>query len=390
MVEIHGEFDPAFRGVRDKLAKQIKYFGGGGAASVYLHGEKVVDIWGGVATNTGDPWQEDTRSLVWSTTKAVPATCVHILVSEGLIDYDEPVATYWPEFAQSGKEGITVRQLLSHQAGLYQVRGLIERPSDILHWDNMVDALAGVEPLHEAGAANGYHAFNIGWLLGALIEKVSGQTFKEFLKSRLQDPLELSGLVIGAEDDELENIADVIGMPSHFKRSRIKARYKVPGFVPPGTLRRLVSRGITPNRMWRYLGDPEFYKATIPAINGTFDARSLAKMYTMLANKGEYQGTRYISEDVIDQAREVQTTRWDKVTLYPLHWRLGYHRADALTEQHPEAFGHFGFGGAGGWANPEQGLAFGLVHNGNPMSLLGQVRCVAITGAVYDGAKKAA
>jgi CubicO group peptidase (beta-lactamase class C family) len=226
-------------------------------------------------------------------------------------------------------------------------------------------------------------------LLGALIEKVSGMSFKEFLNSRLKEPLGLEGLVIGAEQDELADIADIIGMPSIFEESRIRARYHVPGYVPPGMLRRLVSRGITPKRLWRYLGDPDFYKATIPAVNGTFDARSLAKMYAMLANKGEFEGKRYIDESIIDQAREVQTTRMDKVAIYPLHWRLGYHRADALTEKHPEAFGHFGFGGAGGWANPEKSLAFGLVHNGNPMSVLGQVRCVAITGSVYEGAKKA-
>lgn len=390
MVEIYGECDSAFTGVRDHLIKQIRYFGGGAAASIYFEGEKVVDIWGGIRSNDGKPWEEDTRSLVWSTTKAVPSTLVHMLVSDGLIDYEEPVSTYWPEFAQSGKESITVRQLLSHQAGLYQVRGLIERPSDILDWDAMIDGLAGIHPLHKPGRANGYHAFNIGWLLGALIEKVSGMTFKEFLKIRLQEPLHLKGLVIGAEDSELKNLADIMGMPSLFEESKIKDRYYVPSYVPRGMMRRMVSRGLTPKRMWRYLGDPEFYKATIPAVNGTFDARSLAKMYAMLANKGEFEGVRFIDSAVIDQAREVQTTRLDKVTLYPLHWRLGYHRADSLTENHPEAFGHFGFGGAGGWANPEAKLAFGLVHNGNPMSVLGQVRCVAMTGSVYEGARKAA
>lgn len=389
MIEIHGYCDPAFTGVRDKLARQIKYFGGGAAASVYYQGEKVVDIWGGIATNRGKAWQEDTRALVWSTTKGVPATLIHMLVSDGLIDYDETVAKYWPEFAQQGKESITVRQLLSHQAGLYQVRGLIERPSDILNWDEMVDALAGIPSVHEPGKANGYHAFNIGWLLGALIEKVSGMPFKDFLRTRLQEPLKLEGLVIGAEDEELANLADIIGMPSLRENSRIRDRYYVPDYIPRGMMRRLVSRGITPRRMWRYLGDPRFYKAVIPAVNGTFDARSLAKMYAMLANKGEFEGVRFINENVIEQANEVQTTRFDKVAIYPLHWRLGYHRADALREKYPEAFGHYGFGGAGGWANPQENLAFGLVHNANPMSMLGQVRCVAMTGSVYEGARKA-
>jgi CubicO group peptidase (beta-lactamase class C family) len=389
MVEIYGQYEPAFEGVSKQLARQIKYYGGGAAASVYFEGEKVVDIWGGTATNKGEEWKEDTRSLVWSTTKGVPATLLHMLVTDGLVDYEKPVAEYWPEFAQNRKEKITVRQLLSHQAGLYQVRGLIERPSDVLDWDNMVDALAGIEPKHAPGRANGYHAFNIGWLLGAIIERVSGMSFKEFLRTRLQEPLSLQGLVVGADEDQLGNIADIVGMPSIFEESKIKDRYYVPSYVPRGMLRRMVSRGLTPKRMWRYLGDPEFYKACIPAMNGTFDARSLAKMYAMLANWGEFDGVRFISEEVIEQAREVQTTRLDKVTIYPLHWRLGYHRADSLLENHPEAFGHFGFGGAGGWANPDMNLSFGLVHNGNPMSLTGQVRCVAMTGSVYEGARKA-
>jgi len=130
-----------------------------------------------------------------------------MLVSDGLIDYEEPVATYWPEFVQQRKEKITVRQLLSHQAGLYQVRGLIERPSDILNWDNMIDSLAGVEPLPRPGKANGYHAFTLGWLLGALIEKVSGMSFQEFLTTRLKEPLDLKGLVVGAKDSELADMS---------------------------------------------------------------------------------------------------------------------------------------------------------------------------------------
>ncbi|MCG8671723.1 MAG: beta-lactamase family protein [Pseudomonadales bacterium] len=389
MVEILGTCDPAFGKLKDQFAKQIQQFGGGASACVYHHGEKVVDMWGGVAGNDQRPWQQDTLALVYSATKAVPATCLHMLESDGLLDYDLPVAEYWPEFAQHGKDKITVRQLLSHQAGLYQVLGLIERPSDILDWEAMVDALAGAKPVHEPGEANGYHAFNIGWLVGALIEKISGEKFETFLKTRLTDPLGVDGLVIGVEEQNFPRLSDLMGMPSIREYSKIRYRYSVPPFVPRGPLRRVLSRGLTPRKIFNYFGDPEFYRAKIPAANGTFDARSLAKMYAMLANWGEFEGHRFMSPATIAKAREVQTKRFDRVAIYPLHWRLGYHRADAIIRNYPTAFGHYGFGGAGGWANPEQELAFGLVHNSSPFTLLGHIRCIAITGSVYHGAKLA-
>ena len=389
MVEIYGTCDPAFGKLKDQFASQIKRFGGGAAACVYHHGEKVVDMWGGVAGNDQRPWQKDTLSLVYSATKAVPVTCLHILASDGLVDYDEPVAAYWPEFAQHGKEHITVRQLMSHQAGLYQILGLIERPSDILDWEAMVDALAGARPIHEPGEANGYHAFNIGWLLGALIEKISGMPFNEFLRIRLTEPLGVDGLVIGVDDEKFPRLADQMGMPSIREYSTIRKRYKIPEYIPAGQIRRLFSRGLTPHRLTNYFGDPEFYRAIIPAVNGTFDARSLAKLYAMLSNWGTFENHQFLTPEVIEKAREVQTRRFDRVAIYPLHWRLGYHRADAVLRNYPNAFGHYGFGGAGGWANPEKNLAFGLVHNSSPITLLGHIRCIAITGAVYEGAKVA-
>ncbi len=384
---IAGECAPAFARLKEQFARHIRYFGGGAAACVYYRGEKVVDIWGGLAGNDGRPWQRNTLSLGYSATKAVPATCIHMLASDGLIDYDQTVATYWPEFAQHGKEKITVRQLMSHQAGLYQVLGLIERPSDILDWDAMIEALAGARPLHEPGEANGYHAFNIGWLLGALIEKVSGQSFTEFLQTRLIEPLGVNGLNIGIDEDQLHRVADQMGMPSVRDVSQIRSRYPVPAFVPRGTLRRLWSRGLTPRHLFEYFADPAFYRAAIPAANGLFDARSLAKMYAMLANMGQFDGHRFIRPEIINKAREIQTRRLDRITIYPLHWRLGYHRADAILKNYPNAFGHYGFGGGGGWANPEQDLAFAVINNSSPLTLLGHIRCIALTAAVYEGAR---
>jgi CubicO group peptidase (beta-lactamase class C family) len=129
---------------------------------------------------------------------------------------------------------------------------------------------------------------------------------------------------------------------------------------------------------------PAFWKACLPAMNGVCTARSLAKMYAALSLGGELDGVRLVDEEILRQAAEVQMKRRDKVVVYPLHWRLGYHRADALLMDVPRAFGHFGLGGAGGWANPELKLAAAHVHNGFPLSLTGQMRTVMITAAVYE------
>jgi CubicO group peptidase (beta-lactamase class C family) len=119
-------------------------------------------------------------------------------------------------------------------------------------------------------------------------------------------------------------------------------------------------------------------------MNGVATARSLAKMYAALSMGGEIEGVRLVSEEVIEKAAEVQTKRADKVTIYPLHWKLGYHRTDAFLMDVPEAFGHFGLGGAGGWANPEQKLSFGYVHSASPVTVIGQTRTVMMTAAVYE------
>jgi CubicO group peptidase (beta-lactamase class C family) len=149
-------------------------------------------------------------------------------------------------------------------------------------------------------------------------------------------------------------------------------------------MRDLCSRGLTPKNAKALFSHPAFWKACLPAMNGVATARSLAKMYAALSMGGELDGVRLVSEENVRKSSEVQTKRADKVTIYPLHWKLGYHRSDAFLMDVPEAFGHFGLGGAGGWANPELKLSFGLVHSGFPISIPAQTRTVMMTAAVYE------
>ncbi len=384
-IQIHGDYDSRFEPVANVLRKQVSRYGGGAAAAVYLEGKCVVDIWAGQARHDGSAWKHDTMSICFSATKGIAATAVHILASEGLLDYDAPVARYWPEFGRNGKEKITVRHVLAHQAGLHKVVPLVDKLTDVLDWDLIVGRLAETEPDFHPGTANAYHAVTFGWLVGELVRRVSGMSFPDFVQKRIVEPLALDGLYVGEAHGNLDRIADLVGLPAlrRFGAAPLSTKYDVPSWLPSRSLRSFVRRGLAPRHVKELFAHPTFWKACLPALNGVCTARSLAKMYSALSLSGELEGVRLIDEHVLAESAKVQSKRADKVVIYPLHWRLGYHRADALIMDVPKAFGHFGAGGTGGWANPELGLSAALIHNGFPFSVAGQVRTVMMTAAVY-------
>jgi CubicO group peptidase (beta-lactamase class C family) len=385
-IEIKGAYEARFEPVAKLLRKQIKYYGGGAAAAVFLEGKPVVDIWAGPARKDGTPWQQDTMSICYSATKGIASTAIHVLATDGLIDYEAPVADYWPEFGCNGKERITVRQLLSHQAGLHKLVPLVEKLTDILDWDLIVSRLARTEPDFHPGTANAYQAVTFGWLVGELIHRVSGMTVSEFVQQRIAGPLDLDGLYIGGADTQMDRIPDFVGLPELQRRDPkpLSIDYDVPFWVRSRPLRGLRRRGLTVANAKQLFTHPDFWKACLPAMNGVATARSLAKMYAALSMGGELDGVRLVSDEIVRKSAEVQTKRADKVVFYPLHWKLGYHRTDAFLMDVPEAFGHFGLGGAGGWSNPELKLSFALVHSGFPVSIPGQTRTVMMTAAVYE------
>jgi len=385
-IHVQGHFEPRFQPVADALAKQVAFFGGGAAASVYLEGKAVVDIWAGVARHDGAAWNRDTMAIAFSGTKGVAATAVHVLATEGLVDYDAPVAEYWPEFGCNGKETITVRQVLAHQAGLHKTAPLIDQLTDILDWDLIVRRLAKTEPDFHPGTANGYHAMTFGWLVGEIVHRVSGLSFSDFVQKRIAEPLGLDAFHIGQADGYMDRLADLVGLPPLQRHGvdPLPGSYRAPAWLPPGVIRNLVGRGLTPSHLKELFTHPAFWKACLPAMNGVGTARSLARMYAALSLGGALDGVRIVDPDIVEESSKVQMKRPDKVVLYPLHWRLGYHRADALLMDVPRAFGHFGMGGAGGWANPELRLSAALIHNGFPLSLPGQLRTTLLTAAVYE------
>src|SRR5262245_18071239 len=167
-----GAWEPGFQEVVALLDVQVAESGRGCAVYVYHQGRPVVDAWSGEADRAGAPWQADSLAVSYSTTKGVTSTALHVCVDRNLVDYDDRVADHWPEFARHGKDAITVRHVLCHEAGLYDVASFLERPEQILDWDEMVAGIEGMTPAFEPGASNGYHAVTYGFIVGEIVRRV--------------------------------------------------------------------------------------------------------------------------------------------------------------------------------------------------------------------------
>lgn len=395
---IEGQVHANFQGVADTFAAQLPplHRPGGAALCIYHRGEKVVDIWAGSINRQGNPWQPDTLSLSFSTTKGIVATLLHILADRGQVEYDMPVAKYWPDFARNGKRHVTVRQLLCHEAGLYPIRPLIADASEMRDWSHMLSIMERAAPVHIPGRANGYHALTFGWLVGGLVEKVAGKPLADVLREELVEPLQLSGSYIGVPKNEMSRCADLIVPekkprdPAKPPSSRpkktpliqraIETGLRVTGFDPDSTTQGMVPRGMA-KFDWN---TEESRAACIPGAGGMFNARSLAKIYAALANGGEFAGTRILSEERIKEMSQVQNTRRGAVIPMPMHWRLGYHRVFTTGPRTPHAFGHFGYGGSGAWCDPSRELAVGYVVNYGIGTPFGDMRLWQInTSAIF-------
>jgi CubicO group peptidase (beta-lactamase class C family) len=369
-----GYVHPDFRGVAQTFQQQLPRHGSGGAAlSIYHRGRQVVDIWAGSRNREGTPWTADTLSLSFSTTKGIVSTLLHILADRGQVDYDQPVARYWPEFAYNGKAAITVRQLLCHEAGLYPVRGLIADAAEMRDWPHMLQLMEQARPAHVPGERNGYHALTYGWLVGGLVEKVAGKPLAQVLQEELAGPLQLDGCFIGVPASELERCAKLIvpekkprdpAQPKRVKKTPlaqqlIETSLRLSGFDPDSTLQAMVPHGMA-KFDWTA---PETVQACIPGAGGMFNARSLAKIYAALGNGGELDGVRLMSPAGVKRISRLQNTSRGAVIPLPMRWRLGYHRVFTTGPRTPNAFGHFGYGGSGAWCDPSRELAVGYVVN---------------------------
>lgn len=385
-------FEPLLRAFEDVLQQPPR---GGAALCVYERGQPVFDMWGGPRNPAGDPWEEHTPSVSYSTAKAVAATALHICKDRGLIRYDDPVAKYWPDFAQNGKSTITVRQALSHSAGLYDVRNLVERAEQLLDWEATIRALELAPASHAPGRYHAYHAITYGYLIGELVRRVAEKPFSRFIVEEIAEPLGLTDFFIGAPDEAIARAARNI-RPSP-TRSVTESPEQQKRRQQQKALRwKLIARGLnligvpmSPDRMRRAFSvrgierldfsSPEVLRACIPAANGLFSGRDLARFYAMLASGGTLDGVRLLSEETLREATRVHAKGPDGVLMVPMRWRLGYHAVFSKLGVVRGAFGHSGYNGSGGWAAPLQQASLGFVVNAGMGTPVGDWRMVKLT-----------
>lgn len=389
---------PDFDAVEAVLRKQLRGIPGGAAVCVYHLGECVVDLWGGYRDEDRNPWRKDTMAPSFSTTKGVSSTLLHIFADRGLIDYDEKVSEYWPEFAQAGKESITVRQVLCHQSGLYHIRQMIDRAPRMLDWEHMIRAIEQAAPIHPPGTRTGYHGLTYGFIVGEIIQRVSGKNFSDLVQSEIAQPLGLDGLYIGTPQAELHRAAQLIspGALRRLPRRVIEGYLQFSIYGINGILRALgvdshlssLYDALAPRGMRSFdFGSAEALRAAIPAGNGLFTARSLARMYAMLAGGGELDQVRLLSEDAIERVSTAQSSPGKYAVIpFDMRWRLGYHGVYTRQGFHKEAFGHFGFGGSCGWADPGLDLSVALIANSGGGSPFGNSLTARISGAALESA----
>jgi CubicO group peptidase (beta-lactamase class C family) len=378
MSDVHGTVAAGFEPVRQAFESQIddgEHIGG--AVAVYAGGKCVVDLWGGVADEaSGRPWSDDTMALSYSTTKGLTATCLHLLADRGLVSYHDRVASFWPEFAQRGKADITVYHVLTHQAGIPQIPDEVT-PEDVFDWDRMVHVVEELEPLWEPGTDTGYHALNFGWLVGELIRRVDGRPIKQFLQEEVCAPLGLTQMHIGAPPEAEPRIATLVSRMD--VSPELRKMWEQFAGESSGSL---TSRALS-TRLQIDWNTPEAHHAQVPAANGIISARDLARMFACLANYGELDGVHLLSEMTVRTMSARQTFRPDKVIILPVGWALGYMTGAPGWPQGERvtAFGHAGFGGSIGFADPEIGMSFGMVTNTLTLGLTGAGRATVLADA---------
>jgi CubicO group peptidase (beta-lactamase class C family) len=362
---------------------------GGGALSVYIDGRPVVDVWTGWSDRRGEePWTADTGAMVFSATKGVSTTVIHRLVDRGLLSYDEPVATYWPEFGANGKDEITVRDVLRHRSGLSHLKGVTK--DELMDHHVMEQKLAAASVDHLRGWP-AYHALTYGWLLSGLARSVTGLGMRDLIREEVARPLDTDGLHLGRPPAGAPTKVAQILAPQSTRGNPVFnfVAPKVAGLPLSGAFGTMFFPGIKSFVQ----GDIPFLDGEVPAANGVVTARGLAKMYAAIANGGRVNRTQFLSAE-LTQGLIGNPRRWPDLNIVvPMPFHLGYHESPIPGLL--KGFGHIGLGGTLGWADPGTGSGLAYVHNRllTPMvldmaSFAGLARPLrnAITAARHAGA----
>jgi len=342
----------------------------------------------------------DTLAPSFSSTKALASTLIHVLRDRGLLEYDDPVAKHWPEFGANGKGGITLRHVLAYQSGLYHIRQMIDHADRMLDWDHMVHVIERARPSHAPGKRTGYHGLTYGFLLGEIAQRVGGRSFADLVAEEIAGPLGADGMLVGVPPAELHSTAQLLQPPWSLLGRQVAVPAAMGERAREGAerLRCALQRvgieldlgsmldALSPRGVSAYdFGSHEALRASSPAAAALFTARSLARMYAALAGGGEIDRVRLLSRETFERATEPQAVPAGRsVFPFEMRWRLGYHGVFTSRGALRGAFGHFGVGGSGGWADPRRELAVGLIVNSGLGAPFGDLRIARIGGAVLQ------
>lgn len=386
---IHGEVSRGFELVRATFAENFRVRGEFGAAvAVYKDGRKVVDLWGGTRdAETGEPWQEDTLVMVFSSTKGMAAMALAVAHSRGLLEFDERVANYWPEFSRAGKGDVTVRQLLAHQAGL----SAIDVPLDLellADHDALAEVLAAQKPAWDPGARCGYHAISIGFYESELIRRVDpkGRTLGQFFKDEIAGPLGLEFYIGLPADVPDSRLARIVGMR---RRELLRNARQLPWkFALDMGLKKgsLAARSFSNPQADDMASDRRYKEIEVPAVTGVGEARAIARAYGAFATGG---GELDLCGRTLDALAappvSPQVGSRDLVLHYNAAYSLGFSKSgmDFCFGSGRGAFGTPGAGGSFGFADPETGIGFSYTMNRMGPRLFDDPREKALRDAVY-------
>ena len=375
---VAGTVAPGFEPVRERFAANFQrndHCREVGAALTVFRGDRcVVDLWAGhMDAGRTQPWRKDTLLNVYSTTKGVAAVCVAMLVDRGVLGYDDTVASVWPEFAQNGKQHITIAQVLSHQGGLpaFEDRTTME---DLYDWHGRCAALARQKPRWVPGEKTAYHPITYGYLAGEIVRRATGRrSIGEFVQQEIATPL-AADFFIGLEPALHRRAAETL-MPKNL--------------VDPSALPSIEeTRGSVTNPLMhpQAANTAAWRRAEMPALNGHASAEAIARIYAMLANGGEFQRRKLLSPATIDRMTQVRSSRMDLTLGLEAQWAAGVvlNAATTFFGPNPRTYGHSGWGGSFGCADPEQRLAIGYVCNQMGPDLVGDVRARELCAAVYS------
>ncbi len=379
---VHAGFEPVVSTFAENFDRRGEL---GGACAAYHRGEKVVDIWGGIRNKaTGEPWQEDTMVIVYSATKGLAAMTLAIAHSRGWLDYEERVCAYWPEFAQQGKERITVRQLLAHQAGLYALDEPLDRAL-VTDFDRLAVVLARQKPAWKPGMRQGYHGITLGFYESELLRRVDPRhrSLGQFFQDEIANPLGL---------DVYLRLPEAVPNARLASMTRPTLVEMIHGFPPRLALdamnrRSKISRALRGSELPHDEQHIYARNLEIPSGGAVGTARAIAGAYSVFATGGRDLGLRTDTLELLAAPAIPPTNGFydECMKTYGVQFSLGFMKPSAaMPFGSPSSFGSPGAGGAFGFADPAAGVGYAYVTNGMGTRLSGDPRDVALREALYS------